>query len=61
MANFEIIEREGLHLVKVILQNENETVRTESGALYYMRGKIVMESKPPSAGGFLKALATAIL
>ncbi len=30
MANFEIIERESLRLVKVTLQNE--TVRTESGA-----------------------------
>jgi uncharacterized protein (AIM24 family) len=56
MANFEVIQREGLNLVKVTLQNE--TVRTESGALYYMRGNIVMESKPPSAGGFLKSLAT---
>ncbi|MBW4644409.1 MAG: AIM24 family protein [Goleter apudmare HA4340-LM2] len=56
MANFEIIERESLHLVKITLQNE--TVRTESGAMYYMRGNIVMESKAPSAGGFLKSLAT---
>jgi len=56
MAQFEIIEKQALRLVKVTL--DNETVRTESGALYYMRGKIVMESKPPSAGGFLKSLAT---
>jgi uncharacterized protein (AIM24 family) len=56
MANFEIIEREGLRLVKATLQNE--TVRTESGALYYMRGNISMQSKAPSAGGFLKSLAT---
>lgn len=56
MANFEVIEQEGLRLVKVTLQNE--TVRTESGALYYMRGNIIMESKAPSAGGFIKALAT---
>ncbi len=56
MATFEVIEKEGLHLVKVILQNE--TVRTESGALYYMRGNITMQSKTPSAGGFLKSLAT---
>jgi len=56
MANFEIIEREGLRLVKATLQNE--TVRTESGALYYMRGSISMQSKAPSAGGFLKSLAT---
>ncbi|MBD2345246.1 AIM24 family protein [Anabaena subtropica] len=56
MANFEIIERESLHLVKVTLQNE--TIRTESGAMYYMRGKITMQSQAPSAGGFLKSLAT---
>lgn len=56
MAHFEVIEREGTRLVKVILQNE--TVRTESGAMYYMRGNITMQSKTPSAGGFLKSLAT---
>jgi uncharacterized protein (AIM24 family) len=56
MAIFEVIEKEGLRLVKAILQNE--TVRTESGALYYMRGNITMQSKTPSAGGFLKSLAT---
>lgn len=56
MAHFETIEQEGLRLVKVTLQNE--TVRTESGALYYMKGPITMESKAPSIGGFFKALAT---
>lgn len=56
MANFEIIEQEGLRLVKVTLQNE--TVRTESGAMYYIRGNITMQTKAPSAGGFLKSLAT---
>lgn len=56
MAQFEIIEQEGVRLVKCTLQNE--TIRTESGALYYMRGQITMESKAPSMGGFLKSLAT---
>lgn len=56
MANFEIIERESLRLVKITLQNE--TVRTESGAMYYIRGNVTMQSKAPSAGGFLKSLAT---
>jgi len=56
MANFEVIEQEGVRLVKVTLQNE--TVRTESGALYYMRGPITMESKAPSVGGIFKAIAT---
>ncbi|WP_066425438.1 AIM24 family protein [Anabaena sp. 4-3] len=56
MANFEIIEKESLRLVKITLQNE--TVRTESGAMYYIRGNITMQSQAPSAGGFLKSLAT---
>lgn len=56
MAKFEVIEREGLFLVKTTLNNE--TVRTESGAMYYMRGNITMESKMPSAGGFLKSMVT---
>lgn len=56
MAKFEVVEQEGVRMVKVTLQNE--TVRTESGALYFMRGAISMESKGPSVGGLLKALAT---
>ncbi|PKL76009.1 MAG: hypothetical protein CVV27_12480, partial [Candidatus Melainabacteria bacterium HGW-Melainabacteria-1] len=56
MAHFEVIEREGLFLVKSTLNNE--TVRTESGAMYYIRGNIKMESKMPSAGGFLKSMVT---
>ncbi|MEP0947378.1 AIM24 family protein [Leptolyngbya subtilissima DQ-A4] len=56
MANFEVIEREGTRLVKITLNDE--TVRTESGALHYMRGAIAMQTQTPSAGGFLKSLAT---
>lgn len=56
MAEFEVIEREGLNLVKASLNSE--TVRTESGAMYYMRGNLKMESKMPSAGGFLKSMMT---
>lgn len=56
MAQFDIIEQEGVRLVKVTLANE--TVRTESGALYYMRGALSMESQAPSLGGMLKAMAT---
>jgi uncharacterized protein (AIM24 family) len=56
MAQFQIIEQEGVRLVKCTLNNE--TVRTESGALYYLRGAITMESKAPSMGGFLKSLAS---
>ncbi len=56
MAQFEVIEQEGVRLVRVTLQNE--TIRTEAGALYYMRGALEMETKAPSIGGFLKSLAT---
>lgn len=56
MAQFEVIEQEGVRLVRITLNNE--TVRTEAGALYYMRGPITMESKAPGLGGFFKALAT---
>jgi len=56
MSHFETIEQEGLRLVKVTLQDE--TIRTEAGALYYMKGSITMESKAPSLSGFFKALAT---
>lgn len=56
MAHFEVIEQEGVRLVKATLQDE--TVRTEAGALYYMRGNLTMESKAPGVGGFLKSLAS---
>jgi uncharacterized protein (AIM24 family) len=56
MADFKIIEQEGSRLVKVTLNNE--TVRTESGALHYLRGTITMQTQMPTAGGFLKSLAT---
>jgi uncharacterized protein (AIM24 family) len=56
MARFEVLEQEGQHYVRCVL--EDETVRTESGALYYMRGDLRMESKAPSLGGVLKAFAS---
>lgn len=52
----QIAEFEGQKFVKVSLQNE--TVRSESGALHYFRGNIEMESKAPSAGGFLSSMVT---
>lgn len=56
MAHFEVIEREGMNLVKVTI--EDELVRTEAGAMYYMLGDLKMQSKMPSAGGFLKSMVT---
>ena len=56
MAKFDVIEKEGMRMVKVSMNSE--TVRTESGAMYFMRGGITMESKGPSLGGLFKAMAT---
>jgi uncharacterized protein (AIM24 family) len=56
VATFDVVEKEGLKMVKVTMANE--TVRTESGAMYFMRGQITMESKAPSLGGLFKAMAT---
>ncbi len=56
MAQFTVIEREGVRMVRAGLTNE--TIRSEAGALSYMRGAVTMESRAPSAGGFLKAMAT---
>jgi uncharacterized protein (AIM24 family) len=56
MAEIQIIEEEGVRLTKFTLNSE--TVRTEAGALYYMRGAIRMQSNAPSIGGVLKAFAT---
>lgn len=56
MATFEIIEKQGLKMIKATI--DNETIRAEAGALHYMRGLIQLESKTPSAKGFLKSMVT---
>jgi len=56
MATFQVIEKEGLKMVKAILQNE--TIRAEAGALHYMLGDIELTTSLPSAKGFLKSLVT---
>jgi uncharacterized protein (AIM24 family) len=56
VAQFEIVAHEKLKMVKCVVQNE--TVRAESGALHYMRGKIEMTSAAPTVKGLLKSLAT---
>lgn len=57
MAKFEIIEEEGLRLIKVLMNKE--TIRAEAGALFYFLGDIRMESQGTGGvGGFFKALAT---
>ncbi|MBT5927525.1 MAG: AIM24 family protein [Verrucomicrobia bacterium] len=56
MAIFQIIEKEGLKMVKATVQNE--TIRAEAGALHYMLGEIQLTTTMPSAKGFLKSLVT---
>jgi uncharacterized protein (AIM24 family) len=55
MAQFDVLEQEGVRMVKATLHNE--TIQSEAGALSYMRGDISMESRGPGAGGFFKAMA----
>lgn len=43
-------------MVKATLNNE--TIRAESGAMHYMRGNVVIETKAPTAGGILKSMVT---
>ena len=56
MAKFEVVSQEGLKMIRCTI--ENETVRAESGALHYMRGRIEMTSSTPSVGGFLKSVVS---
>jgi uncharacterized protein (AIM24 family) len=55
MATFQIHSRDGVNFVEVGLNNE--MVRTESGAMRYILGRIQMESKAASGGigGIFKA------
>ena len=56
MATFSVIEKQGLKMIRADIQNE--AVRAEAGALHYMVGNIELETKMPTAGGFLKSLVT---
>lgn len=53
MAQWHIRSREGVNYVETFLQNE--TVRTEAGAMRAMHGSLQMEAKAPGLGGLLKA------
>jgi len=55
MATFEIVEKQGLKMIKATIQNE--LIRSEAGELHYMRGQVQMDVAAPTAGGLLKALA----
>jgi uncharacterized protein (AIM24 family) len=56
MARFEVVAQEGLKMVRCVIAGE--TIRAESGALHYMRGKIEITSSAPSVGGFFKSVVT---
>ncbi|MEO7993397.1 MAG: AIM24 family protein [bacterium] len=56
MAVFEVVEKQGLKMIKAHLTNE--TVTAEAGALHYMQGQVRMDVAAPTAGGFLKAMAS---
>ncbi len=56
MASFEVIEQQGLKMIKATINNE--TIRAESGALHYMLGDIKIESKAPSGKSFIKSFVT---
>lgn len=53
MAKFDIEELEGMHYVKVML--DNETIQAEAGALSSMTGAIDMTVKAPSIGRVIKS------
>ena len=48
MAEIEVVDNEGLKMVKVTLNGDS--IRSESGALHYMHGNIEMTTKAPSVG-----------
>jgi uncharacterized protein (AIM24 family) len=56
MAQFEVIEQQGMKLIKCLISGES--VRAESGALHYMRGAIELKTEMPSVGGMLKSLVS---
>jgi len=56
MSVFEVVEKQGLKMIRAVI--ENETIRAEAGALHYMRGNIQLDSKSPGVGGFFKSIAT---
>lgn len=55
MVKFETVEKEMRNMVKITL--ENDTVRTEAGAMYYMKGGIEMaKADMGGIGGIFKSM-----
>ncbi|MBS1371077.1 MAG: AIM24 family protein [Lentisphaeria bacterium] len=56
MVTFDVETKEMCRLVRIGL--ENDGVRIESGAMYYMIGALTLDAQMPSVGGFLKSMVT---
>ncbi|MDP6148330.1 MAG: AIM24 family protein, partial [Candidatus Thalassarchaeaceae archaeon] len=56
MPAYEIVISEELRMVKVALQGDE--VRSERGAMHYMRGQIEMVTKMPGVGKLLKSVVS---
>ena len=56
MPTYEIVISEELRMVKVALQGDE--VRSERGAMHYMRGQIEMVTKMPGVGKLLKSVVS---
>lgn len=56
MVQFDVVTKENARLVKITM--DNDQVRLEAGAMYYMQGNLELDAQMPSVGGFLKSLVT---
>lgn len=56
MLQFDVVTKENARLVKITM--DNDQVRLEAGAMYYMQGNLELDAQMPSVGGFLKSLVT---
>jgi uncharacterized protein (AIM24 family) len=53
MAQFEVLEQEGMRFVKITLRDE--TVRAEAGALSYMVGNITVHARLPTIAAYIRS------
>jgi uncharacterized protein (TIGR00266 family) len=56
MADFDIIEKQGMKMIRAVLKGES--IRAEAGALHYMQGSVELMTRMPTVGGMLKSLVT---
>jgi uncharacterized protein (TIGR00266 family) len=55
-TEWSIVRKEELSMVKIIL--DSGAIRHESGALYYMKGKVELEANMPGLGQMFKSMIT---